>query len=164
MADIKLETNNIAGARLGSQTVSKLMIGTTQIWPQVGAGYYDCGYGCQYYTYNPGCPVCGTISVVLSNFSTDLSFTSATIDNKNIFGVNYPVASPSNQYGTTNESGVLTVMVYVTGTLLTQNISLLDSNYTTQCQNFTGNGYYTFYGVTVNNNGITITADDGSCY
>lgn len=23
-----------------------------------GAGYYDCGYGCQYYTYNPGCTPC----------------------------------------------------------------------------------------------------------
>lgn len=23
-----------------------------------GAGYYDCGYGCQYYTYNPGCTAC----------------------------------------------------------------------------------------------------------
>lgn len=21
-------------------------------------GYYNCGYGCQYYTYNPGCAVC----------------------------------------------------------------------------------------------------------
>ena len=20
--------------------------------------YYDCGYGCQYYTYNPGCSTC----------------------------------------------------------------------------------------------------------
>lgn len=23
-----------------------------------GSGYYDCGYGCQYYTYNPGCTSC----------------------------------------------------------------------------------------------------------
>jgi len=23
-----------------------------------GAGYYDCGYGCQYYTYDPGCSPC----------------------------------------------------------------------------------------------------------
>ena len=23
-----------------------------------GTGYYDCGYGCQYYTYNPGCTAC----------------------------------------------------------------------------------------------------------
>jgi hypothetical protein len=23
-----------------------------------GTGYYNCGYGCQYYTYNPGCTAC----------------------------------------------------------------------------------------------------------
>lgn len=23
-----------------------------------GSGYYNCGYGCQYYTYNPGCTAC----------------------------------------------------------------------------------------------------------
>lgn len=23
-----------------------------------GAGYYDCGYGCQYYSYYPGCTSC----------------------------------------------------------------------------------------------------------
>jgi hypothetical protein len=23
-----------------------------------GSSYYNCGYGCQYYTYNPGCTAC----------------------------------------------------------------------------------------------------------
>jgi hypothetical protein len=26
--------------------------------PRFGTGYYDCGYGCQYYTFNPGCTAC----------------------------------------------------------------------------------------------------------
>jgi hypothetical protein len=26
-----------------------------------GFGYYNCGYGCQYYTYNPGCTTCTAI-------------------------------------------------------------------------------------------------------
>jgi hypothetical protein len=27
-----------------------------------GSNYYDCGYGCQYYTYNPSCTACNPVS------------------------------------------------------------------------------------------------------
>lgn len=46
--------NNI---KIGDSQVTKIMVGENKVW-EFGPGYYDCGYGCQYYTYNPGCPSC----------------------------------------------------------------------------------------------------------
>jgi len=42
--------------KLGTSIVSKVMDGTTQVWP--ATGYYDCGYGCQYYASPPACSTC----------------------------------------------------------------------------------------------------------
>jgi hypothetical protein len=37
-----------------------------------GAGYYDCGYGCQYYASNPGCTNCNTQIKDMSGFGNDM--------------------------------------------------------------------------------------------
>lgn len=38
------------------------------------ASYYDCGYGCQYYSYNPGCTNCNTIWRDMSGYGNDADF------------------------------------------------------------------------------------------
>jgi hypothetical protein len=30
----------------------------TALVNRLGGGYYNCGYGCQFYTLNPGCTAC----------------------------------------------------------------------------------------------------------
>lgn len=39
------------------------------------AGYYDCGYGCQYYSSNPGCTNCGTQWKDMSGYGNDGTLT-----------------------------------------------------------------------------------------
>jgi len=41
---------------VGTSSVSKIYAGTSQVWP--ATGFYDCGYGCQYYTSTPACTTC----------------------------------------------------------------------------------------------------------
>lgn len=66
MADIKLGTDSIYRVKFGEQTVQKIALGNTQIWPPDGGGYYDCGYGCQFFTYNPGCTNCSTYYYIVN--------------------------------------------------------------------------------------------------
>jgi len=46
---------DIGGTTTTSTTVATTTT-TTTLPP--GSGYYNCGYGCQWYTYNPGCSTC----------------------------------------------------------------------------------------------------------
>jgi hypothetical protein len=92
MAEFRIENSLINGIKVGSQTVSKVMFGDTQIWPSGDAGYFDCGYGCQFYSYNPGCLAC------VPNYITLYSslFTYSITDTFRVYYVNANV-SPYNQ-------------------------------------------------------------------
>jgi uncharacterized protein (TIGR02145 family) len=50
-------TNNETGCPVATTTTT------------AAAGYYDCGYGCQYYAYNPGCPSCNPASTTTTTTS-----------------------------------------------------------------------------------------------
>lgn len=53
------DKNNTSNGTYHSITVNcTTTTTTTTTQPPAGAGYYDCGYGCQYYAYNPGCTPC----------------------------------------------------------------------------------------------------------
>ena len=56
MGILKLSQSYPPSVKVGSSSVSKIMEGTTQVWP--ATNYYDCGYGCQYYLSPPACSVC----------------------------------------------------------------------------------------------------------
>lgn len=56
MANLRMVTTYPPAIYLGTGAVSKVMDATTQVWP-VG-GYYNCGYGCQYYSTVQACSTC----------------------------------------------------------------------------------------------------------
>lgn len=43
------------------------------------SNYYDCGYGCQYYSSNPGCTNCNTQWKDMSGFGNDATMTSTSM-------------------------------------------------------------------------------------
>jgi hypothetical protein len=45
-------------------TVTPTLTPTQTVTPLPGSGYYDGGYGCQYYNYDPGFPTCDPSSTV----------------------------------------------------------------------------------------------------
>jgi hypothetical protein len=67
---------------------------TTTTTPPAGAGYYNCGYGCQWYTYDPGCTPCTPVSCYSIQYTTANSnpayFTIIDCtDTENNFSVSY---------------------------------------------------------------------------
>lgn len=57
MANRLLQSQSYPPAlKVGSSNVSKVYSGSVQVWP--ATGYYDCGYGCQYYASAPACSSC----------------------------------------------------------------------------------------------------------
>jgi len=130
-------------------------------------GYYNCGYGCQFYSTPPGCPTCdiNEPEVDVFNSSTDLVIDSVYINSVPVTGGNYPVNSGQSTISTTPYSGTVTVTVHISsGTYFDQSITIVGSG-SPQCQNFTGTGSYNFFDVLLDSNSyITIAAQDGSCF
>lgn len=50
------------------------------------SNYYDCGYGCQYYSSNPGCTNCNTQWKDMSGFGNDVSMSSSSMINYSNYG------------------------------------------------------------------------------
>ena len=50
------------------------------------SNYYDCGYGCQYYSSNPGCTNCNTQWKDMSGFGNDANMSSSSMINYSNFG------------------------------------------------------------------------------
>ena len=70
---IILGGNNLSGTNFNTQgeipTTPTVVTDGLVLWLDAGnldsyintsANYYDCGYGCQYYSSNPGCTNCNT--------------------------------------------------------------------------------------------------------
>ncbi len=135
---------------------------TTTTTTLAGAGYYDCGYGCQYYTYNPGCTACVT-SVYISNYSLDATINNVTIDGSSVSSAVFPVGPDGTTNGTTTKIGTYTVIVNVSG-ISVSNIHVTDSNNVISCQDFVGDGDYTFFNQTIiAGTSITVGMSNGSC-
>lgn len=132
----------------------------------VGSGYYNCGYGCQYYTYDPGCSICSLsdVSISVANTSTDLSIGSVTV-NGTIRGGNYPVLSGQSTISVTPYTGSQTVVVYInSGVGINQRVTITDSNGVFQCSNFDATGSYSFFGVNLSNTQtVYVKAENGIC-
>jgi hypothetical protein len=50
------------------------------------SNYYDCGYGCQYYSSNPGCTSCNSQWKDMSGFGNDASMSSSSMITYSSFG------------------------------------------------------------------------------
>lgn len=99
--------------KMASSNVSKVYAGTTQVWPVTG--YYDCGYGCQYYESPPACTDClPTVTNVLTSlFINDISNS----------GLNYYV-SLTNNYSSTTKNYKLKFTSDRTGSTTVQSVTL----------------------------------------
>ena len=106
---------------------------------------------------------------ISSTFSLDISISDVTVDGVSatyLAGTAFPINSgdPSGTYRTTL-TGTRTIVVYYSSSIPGQNITLVDSNSSAQCQgNSTGTNSMIFNDVAVNGSGdVFITASDGAC-
>jgi hypothetical protein len=79
---IKIGSNTLSGINfntLGENIVPNVVTDGLVLWLDAGNGasfgnadtYYDCGYGCQYYSTNPGCTNCNTQWKDMSGYGND---------------------------------------------------------------------------------------------
>jgi hypothetical protein len=131
-------------------------------------GYYNCGYGCQYYSTPPGCASCtptGEANIYVDNTSSTLVVSEVYVQPPHtVTGLSTPINPVGSDYGTTIYSGTKTVQLYITGSGVGY-MELIDSNFGGQCQNFLGAGYYSFYNVWVDAaQYVQINLKNGSCF
>jgi hypothetical protein len=108
--------------KVGSSNVSKVYAGSTQVWP--ATGYYDCGYGCQYYASAPVCDSCNpTATNVLHGLwinasnNLTLNFNITLSNNYSSSSINYVLRMSNTTRGTGPIStGTMTVPGYTIDT------------------------------------------------
>jgi hypothetical protein len=77
-----------------SQNTSNVVTDGLVLWLDAGnngsyinsANYYDCGYGCQYYSSNPGCTNCNTQWKDISGNGNDATMSSSSMINYSLYG------------------------------------------------------------------------------
>lgn len=138
---------------------------TTTTTTPTGAGYYDCGYGCQYYTYNPGCTPCtpSTQTVYVYNYSSDIEIYDIYISS-NLLNVSYPISTNSTRTGTAS-TGTHNITIDFVGTNTYQSIYISDSNSNITCWDFDGfSTSHEFTGIYISSSStISIYAVQGNC-
>jgi hypothetical protein len=107
----------------------------------------------------------------MSTFSLDIDINDVTIDGITptyVSGNNFPIygGAGSGTFQTTL-TGTRDIVIYYGSSISGQNITVIDSDFTSTCHNVPGNGSGTFtvYGAAVNGNGdVMIYGFDGSCF
>lgn len=77
-----------------SQNTPNIVTNSLVLWLDAGnitsyqnfGNYYDCGYGCQYYSSNPGCTACNSQWKDMSGFGNDASMSSSSMINYTSYG------------------------------------------------------------------------------
>jgi hypothetical protein len=106
--------------------------------------------------------------MVVNNDSVEggLSITNVTIDGQTFTPTSgsFPLASTESLTGQVNGAGTFTIRVTVGVSVAAQNIFILYSNGTYECQNVDSPGEYVFSGVVNSTSPVGITVSDGACF
>jgi hypothetical protein len=95
-----------------------LDVGNIQSYAGTGY-YYDCGYGCQYYSSNPGCTSCNNKIVDLSGYGNDGTIQNSTPITSNSNGGSIVMNASNQGIQVTNSSSLTNLKTSQGGTGLT---------------------------------------------
>lgn len=140
-------------------TVNTLVTTTTTT---LGAGYYDCGYGCQYYAYYPGCTPCNPASTTTTTTGSLPVFGSFGFYNYNVHSTYFYIENDLYSDGGCSllTRGICYSSTNTTPTIsdLTTTMAATTGNFSTFCfGGISPSTYYYVRGYASNCNGLVYT-------